>query len=77
VVILSPKSVKSMWVKRELSYALLPKRFRDRIVPVLHRKCDFEKLHWTLASFQQVAMPDCSAAHLAGLLKTWRVKLKG
>jgi hypothetical protein len=33
VVILSPRSVKSMWVKRELSYALNQRRFENRIIP--------------------------------------------
>ena len=54
VVILTPQAVRSMWVKRELSYALIQRRFQNRIVPVVRRKCDYEKLHWALASFQMV-----------------------
>lgn len=74
VVILSPKSVKSMWVKRELSYALIQKRFQDKIVPVIHRKCNYEKLHWTLAGFQMVSMTDDFAKGCAELLKIWQLR---
>lgn len=76
VVILSPKAVKSMWVKRELSYALIQKRFQDKIVPVIHRKCDYEKLHWTLASFQTVDLTGIFSNGCQDLLKTWAVSYK-
>ena len=36
VIVLSPNSINSMWVKRELSYALNEKRFENRIVPLVH-----------------------------------------
>jgi hypothetical protein len=74
VVILSPRSVKSMWVKRELSYAMLRRRFENRILPVIYRRCDYEKLHWALASFQMV---DATRGYLDGcrmLLKIWGVR---
>ena len=73
IVILSPKSVKSMWVKRELSYVLIQKRFQDKIIPVIYRKCDYEKLHWTLASFQMVDFTGVYASGCRDLLKTWRL----
>ena len=76
VVVLSPQSVKSMWVKRELSYALNKKRFQDKIVPVVHRKCDHEKLHWTLDSFQMVAMTGDFAEDCAQLLRIWGLPYK-
>ncbi|HMO65667.1 MAG TPA: toll/interleukin-1 receptor domain-containing protein, partial [Verrucomicrobiota bacterium] len=34
-VVLSPAAVKSMWVERELHYALREPRYRNRIIPVL------------------------------------------
>lgn len=61
-----------MWVKRELSYALIQKRFENKIVPVLYEDCDFEKLHWTLASFQMVSFTGGFAEGIDELLKTWR-----
>lgn len=72
IVILSRAAVKSMWVKRELSYALIQKRFENKIVPVLYEDCDFEKLHWTLASFQMVSFTGGFVDGIDELLKTWR-----
>src|SRR5713101_4793563 len=40
VVILSPSSVKSAWVKRELVYALNDSRYEGHIVPILYRICN-------------------------------------
>jgi hypothetical protein len=54
LLILSPNSVQSMWVKRELLFALQQNRFADRIVPVLHQPCDFATLSWVLPSFQLI-----------------------
>src|ERR1035437_5127578 len=36
VIVLSPRSVKSPWVKRELLYALNDARYENRIVPISH-----------------------------------------
>src|ERR1700675_3244814 len=43
-VLLTPDSVKSKWVKRELLYALQDDRYEDRVVPVLLRHCDTDAL---------------------------------
>lgn len=53
-VVLSPNSVRSTWVYRELVYALVRRRFDGRIIPILHRTCDVERLSWALESFQQI-----------------------
>jgi hypothetical protein len=74
VVVLSPKAVRSMWVKRELSYALIQKRFQNKIVPVLHQKCHFEKLHWTLAGFQMVPATGDFSAGCGDLLNIWGLR---
>jgi len=76
VVLLSPRAVKSMWVKRELSYALIQKRFQNRIVPILYRKCDYERLHWALASFQIVGMTRDFAKGCNDLLGIWRLRFQ-
>ena len=54
VVVLSPASVKSRWVKQELLFALNDARYEDRIVPVIHRPCRYRDLSWTLPSFQMI-----------------------
>jgi len=53
-VILSPNSVASMWVKRELLFALQQNRFENKIVPILYQPCDLNLLSWTLSFFQIV-----------------------
>ncbi len=37
LLVLTPNSVESMWVKRELLFALQQNRFADKIVPLLYR----------------------------------------
>ncbi len=51
-VVLSPQSVESMWVKRELLYALNHDRFENKIVPIIYQPCDHERLSWTLSEFR-------------------------
>lgn len=52
VVLLSPNSVESIWVKREVLFALNDRRYAERIVPVLYRPCDYDQLSWTLSLLQ-------------------------
>jgi hypothetical protein len=71
VVLLSPASVKSQWVKRELLYALNRSRYSNRIVPVKLKECDWSALSWTLETIQMV---DCTISFDDGcraLLRVW------
>lgn len=43
-IVLSPQSAESMWVRRELSYALNQNRFENRIVPIVYQPSDYERL---------------------------------
>jgi hypothetical protein len=54
LVVLSPKSVCSKWVKHELIYALQDDRYKERIIPVLYKMCDVGRLSWTLSALQRV-----------------------
>jgi hypothetical protein len=54
MVLLTPHAVKSMWVQRELKYALSEKRYQGRIIPLLFKKCDFRLLSWTLPQLQMI-----------------------
>src|SRR3954471_11612119 len=47
-VVLSSASIQSVWVKRELLFALNDSRYADRIVPILYQPCDFAQLSWAL-----------------------------
>ena len=74
ILVLSPDSVTSRWVKRELLYALQQERFDGRIVPLLYRACDSEQLSWTLPQLQSI---DFSASFDDGcieLLRIWNVQ---
>ena len=53
-VVLSRSSVKSLWVKRELVYALSDPRYEDRIIPIICRDCDPSRLSWTLSAMQKI-----------------------
>jgi hypothetical protein len=77
VVILSPSALRSLWVKRELLYALRKRRYSDRIVPVLYVQCDWGRLSWTLENLQMVDFTRGFEAGCRGLLWTWGLKYRG
>ncbi len=74
LVVLSPDAIQSIWVKRELLFALEQPRLVGRIVPVVLSHANFEQLSWTLSGMQHV---DFSAARLEGLrqlIRIWGMK---
>lgn len=74
IVVLSPQAVASEWVKRELLFALQARRYRRRIVPLLHRACDWGRLSWTLDSFQRVDFTHGFEYGCKELLRIWDVR---
>ena len=76
LLLLSPESITSMWVKHELMYALRKERYRDRIVPLLLQPCDMESLSWTLPGFQFVSFVDDFTDGCRALLRIWGIGLK-
>ena len=76
-VLLSPDAVESMWVKRELLYALSQERFLGRIVPVLLRDCDIDRLSWTLSSIQRVDFRNDWSFGMRELLRIWSIGYRG
>ena len=73
VVVLSPHSVESPWVKRELLYALDDARYETRIVPVLFEPCKHQDLSWTLGEFEFVDFTKDFQKGCRGLLRIWGV----
>jgi len=70
-VLLSLNSLTSLWVKRELNFALQQARYENRILPLVLQPGDYSPLSWTLTSFQNV---DFSADFHEGcrdLLRVW------
>jgi hypothetical protein len=72
-VVLSPRSVESMWVKRELLKALEQRRFENRIIPILFQPCDHERLSWTLSFFQMIDFTGSFANGLREFLRIWGI----
>ena len=72
MILLTPHAVKSMWVKRELNYALIQKRYQNRIVPVLLKKCNFSALSWTLPQFQLIDFTKDYQCGCDDLLRVWK-----
>lgn len=54
IVILTPHAVNSMWVKRELHYALDQEHYDTHILPLLFRKCKYQALSWALPQLQMI-----------------------
>lgn len=74
-VLLSPHSVRSRWVKHELSYALRKKRYEDRVIPILARRCRWEEyLSWTLGDFHFVDLASFENG-CRDLLAVWGMRL--
>jgi hypothetical protein len=76
IVLLSNKSVKSTWVKRELMFALDENRYANKIVPVLIETCAVEDLSWTLPSLQMVDFRDDPGQAFSSLLRIWGLVYK-
>jgi hypothetical protein len=72
-VVLSPSSVESLWVKRELLKALEQRRFENRIIPIVLEASDYERLSWTLSFFQMVDFTGLFADGMRNLLRIWGI----
>lgn len=76
LVVLTPRSVHSRWVKRELLFALNNSRYENRIVPILVRECDFQRLSWTLDQIERIDFRASFDAGCRDLLSVWGVAAK-
>jgi TIR domain-containing protein len=73
-VVLSPAAVASRWVKWELLYALNHNRYEGRIVPIVLKLCDQERLSWTLDGFQRVDFSSRFEDGCDQLLRVWGIR---
>ena len=73
LVLLTPSAVASMWVKRELLYALQQERFENQIIPVIAESCPYDRLSWTLSLFQTIDLTRSFEAGARELLRVWGV----
>jgi hypothetical protein len=70
VVLLSPASVKSDWVRHEIEFALSSPQFRDRLIPVIVKPTD--DIPWILRKQQIIRAtkdPDETARRIASALR--------
>lgn len=72
-VVLTSRSVDSMWVKRETLYALEQPSYEGSIAPLLLEECDHERLSWVLSSFQFVDFRDDFEEGCEELLRMWGI----
>ena len=73
MVLLSTKSVESIWVKRELHYVLRHNQYDDHIMPVIIEPCDFEELSWTLDMFQMADFTNNENQAYTQILNAWGI----
>jgi hypothetical protein len=73
LVVLSPASVESMWVRREVQYALRSPRYDGRIVPIVAASCDVDRLSWTLGGFQMITPGEDRTEAYRQLLQVWGI----
>ena len=71
VLILSPAAIASMWVKRELVYALRKESYKDHFVVLNYKPADDEDLSWTLQSSQWVNFQQDFKDGCRDLLRIW------
>jgi len=73
LLLLTPHAVTSIWVKRELNYALIEKRDENRILPLLFKKCNCRALSWTLPQFQRIDFTKDFGQACEELLRVWKI----
>src|SRR5262245_45345777 len=73
VILLSPNSLKSMWVRRELLFALAEERYDKTLVPVLVHAGNYQKLSWTFRSHQLVDFTEDFKKGCRALLRIWGI----
>jgi hypothetical protein len=78
VIVLSPQSVDSKWVKRELLYAFDDNRYDNKIVSVMYQSCDYQKkLSWILPQFQMVDFTGTLEEGYVNLFRIWGLGYQG
>ena len=76
LVVLTPNAVRSHWVKRELLYALNEIRYNEKIIPLLHKACNYSRLSWTLGEFEFAEFEGNFEQGCKDLLRVWGIKYK-
>ncbi|HKE87605.1 MAG TPA: toll/interleukin-1 receptor domain-containing protein [Vicinamibacterales bacterium] len=54
VVVGSDAAIRNKWVRDEVTYALVERRYRNRIIPLLFEDCNLRRLAWSLQAIQYI-----------------------
>ena len=73
VILVSPDSIRSKWVKRELLFALREVQYDNCIVPVVVRVGNYRKFSWALSSYQFVDFTEDFEKGCRALLRIWGI----
>ena len=73
IILLSNDSIRSTWVKRELSYALSHNQYEEHILPIILEDCCHDDLSWTISLFQMIDMRTIDETSLTELLRVWGI----
>ena len=73
VILLSPNSIRSKWVKRELVFALDEDRYENCIIPVVIRAGNYRKFSWVLSLYQFVDFTEDFEKGCRALLRIWGI----
>lgn len=76
LLVLSPQSVRSAWVKHELIYALQASQYREHIIPVLYKNCDTDALSWTLSAIEWIDFRRDFNKGCEQLFEIWKIEYK-
>jgi TIR domain len=76
LIVLSTSAVNSIWVRREVLYALNQPRFVGRITPLLLRQCKWEKRYWPLTLINGVDFRQDYGRGYQELLQSWGIKYR-
>ena len=75
LLVLSPNSIASEWVKDETHWAIDARK--GRIVPVVIDECDSKKLHIRLGRIQHLNFREVSGKSKSRLLAVWQKRYQG
>jgi hypothetical protein len=73
VILLSPNSINSAWVNRELVFAMSQERLKSRIVPIVISAYNDDELSWSLVSYQLVDFTEDFEKGCRALLRIWGI----
>ena len=54
VVVATPAAIRNKWVRDEVTYALITRRYKNRVIPLLFENCNLDRLAWSLQNKQHI-----------------------